>query len=127
MMLVSACCAISGWAKDDENGKKTPEELTAESAERSTVAGKFRFDRASQTDGKELPKVVGTITQESGLTYQVIAEDKSFLDVLSNSDGREVTLCGKVAFVQEKGAFLMADSKITAPVRPTTRKKRGGL
>lgn len=128
---VSLVFGVAGatWCaeKDEDNSKKTPEEILAESNDRSTVAGKFRFDQACLTDGKPLPKLVGTIAQEKGVTYLVMVAESSFLKVLASCDGQNVTLCGKIARIEQAGAFLLADSQITPPTPPTTRTKRGGL
>ncbi len=123
-------CA-GGWTwsaeKKDANAPKTPEEVLAESKDRSTVAGKFRLDQACLTDGKPLPKLVGTLTQEKGITYMIMVAEDSFLKVLQTCDGQNVTLCGKIARIEQAGAFLLADSQITPPTPPVTHTKRGGL
>ena len=125
LLVVGLYGAVSGADKDDES--KTPAEIVAESEERSSISGKFRLNREALNDGKPLPKVIGMLTEKGGLTYFLIVEDKGFIEVLTASDGKNMTLCGKVARIEEEGAFMMVDSKITRPAPPTSRRKRGGL
>lgn len=124
-LLFGLCAYV--WSADKDDEAKTPADIVADSEERETISGTFRLNRDALNDGKPLPKVIGILTEDGGLTYFLIVEDKGFLEVLTASDGKNLTLCGKTARIEEQGIFMMVDSKITRPTPPTTRRKRGGL
>lgn len=127
ILLVAGFCVPSLAAQKDDDKPKSPVDIVAKSPDRTSVSGTFRLDRQRLHDGKPLPKQIGMLTEKRGRYYFVIVEDKGLAEVLTSSDGKDLTLCGKVARIEDSGVFIMVDSKITRPTVPTSRRKRGGL
>jgi hypothetical protein len=123
--LPAGASLIAADQKEEETAK-TPEELLAASTAKTSVAGVFRFWPQSVTDGKPLPKLIGTITGQ-GPSYQVVVRDATTMGQLATRNGKKVIVSGTWFNAGDKGVFLMADGIVEADLPVPQRRKRGGL
>jgi hypothetical protein len=126
LWLALAVVARAADSDKKEETVKTPQELLAESTEKKSVSGTFRLWAQTITDGKPLPKVIGTIAGQ-GPTHQVMVRDGTLMAQLAMRNGKNVVVSGTFANAGETGVFLMAEALIESDMPLPERRKRGGL
>lgn len=134
-LSLSLFCSVEAQGAEDEkdDSKKSPEEKLRDEAtkllnagdKRESLRGRFQL-APEQQDETPYPKVVGIISDKSGV-YQVMILDKEIKERLKIVNNREVTLLGRL-LVKDSGNYIISDEVYEAnAVGPKVKKKRGGL
>ena len=141
LLLILGLLAFGVHAAEKEkpkDKKKEQEEKLKEEIEKKLAGnqeswlpkvGKFHFNAEDANDDKPLPKVIGTLDELKGSSYQVMVFERSTIDMLKQEDNKQVNLMGKLLEGGgEKGQIWLTNGPVASGGgAPPARRKRGGL